>query len=228
MEASDHSGVLTDKLQRIVEAMPTRPGVYLHKDAGGAIIYVGKAKNLRNRVRSYFQEGRPVNAKTVALMRKIADVEFIVTDTEVEALILENTLIKQHRPKYNILLKDDKSYPFIRVTKEPFPRVFKTRTVINDGSTYFGPYTDGTYLYHLLKTLRSVFPLRSCDFPLSEQGIAEGRWKLCLDYHIKKCDGPCEGLVSAARYNDYIRQATQVLQGKTRELESQLHDRMMQ
>ncbi|MFN6135717.1 MAG: excinuclease ABC subunit UvrC, partial [Bacteroidota bacterium] len=228
MEASDHSGGLTDKLQRIVEAMPTRPGVYLHKDAGGAIIYVGKAKNLRNRVRSYFQEGRPVNAKTVALMRKIADVEFIVTDTEVEALILENTLIKQHRPKYNILLKDDKSYPFIRVTKEPFPRVFKTRTVINDGSTYFGPYTDGTYLYHLLKTLRSVFPLRSCDFPLSEQGIAEGRWKLCLDYHIKKCDGPCEGLVSAARYNDYIRQATQVLQGKTRELESQLHDRMMQ
>ncbi|MFN4907546.1 MAG: excinuclease ABC subunit UvrC [Bacteroidota bacterium] len=228
MEASDHSGGLTDKLQRIVEAMPTRPGVYLHKDAGGAIIYVGKAKNLRNRVRSYFQEGRPVNAKTVALMRKIADVEFIVTDTEVEALILENTLIKQHRPKYNILLKDDKSYPFIRVTKEPFPRVFKTRTVINDGSTYFGPYTDGTYLYHLLKTLRSVFPLRSCDFPLSEQGIAEGRWKLCLDYHIKKCDGPCEGLVSAARYNDYIRQATQVLQGKTRELEAQLHDRMMQ
>lgn len=228
MEASDHSGGLTDKLQRIVEAMPTRPGVYLHKDAGGAIIYVGKAKNLRNRVRSYFQEGRPVNAKTVALMRKIADVEFIVTDTEVEALILENTLIKQHRPKYNILLKDDKSYPFIRVTKEPFPRVFKTRTVINDGSTYFGPYTDGTYLYHLLKTLRSVFPLRSCDFPLTEQGIAEGRWKLCLDYHIKKCDGPCEGLVSAARYNDYIRQATQVLQGKTRELESQLHDRMMQ
>jgi len=164
----------------------------------------------------------------VALMRKIADVEFIVTDTEVEALILENTLIKQHRPKYNILLKDDKSYPFIRVTKEPFPRVFKTRTVINDGSTYFGPYTDGTYLYHLLKTLRSVFPLRSCDFPLTEQGIAEGRWKLCLDYHIKKCDGPCEGLVSAARYNDYIRQATQVLQGKTRELEAQLHDRMMQ
>jgi excinuclease ABC subunit C len=228
VEASEHSSGLTDKLQHIVEAMPTRPGVYLHKDAGGAIIYVGKAKNLRNRVRSYFQEGRPVNAKTVALMRKIADVEFIVTDTEVEALILENTLIKQHRPKYNILLKDDKTYPFIRVTKEPFPRVFKTRTVINDGSTYFGPYTDGTYLYHLLKTLRSVFPLRSCDFPLTERGIAEGRWKLCLDYHIKKCDGPCEGLVSVVRYNEHIRQATQVLHGKTRELESQLHDRMMQ
>ena len=214
------------RLQAQADSMPTRPGVYLHKDDEGTIIYVGKAKNLRNRVRSYVQEGRPVDAKTAALMRKIHDIEFIVTDTEVEALILENTLIKQHRPKYNILLKDDKSYPFIRITKEPFPRVFKTRQVIKDGSTYFGPYTDGTYLYHLLKTLRSVFPLRSCDFPLTEQGVAEHRWKLCLDYHIKKCDGPCEGLISAVRYNDYIRQATQILQGRTRELEVQLNERM--
>ncbi|MFM8771519.1 MAG: excinuclease ABC subunit UvrC [Candidatus Kapaibacterium sp.] len=214
------------QLQALADSMPTRPGVYLHKDAEGTIIYVGKAKNLRNRVRSYVQEGRPVDAKTAALMRKIHDIEFIVTDTEVEALILENTLIKQHRPKYNILLKDDKSYPFIRITKEAFPRVFKTRQVIKDGSTYFGPYTDGTYLYHLLKTLRSVFPLRSCDFPLTEQGVAEHRWKLCLDYHIKKCDGPCEGLISAVRYNDYIRQATQILQGRTKELEAQLNDRM--
>ncbi|MBU3678706.1 MAG: excinuclease ABC subunit C [Candidatus Kapabacteria bacterium] len=214
------------RLQSQADSMPTRPGVYLHKDDEGTIIYVGKAKNLRNRVRSYVQEGRPVDAKTAALMRKIHDIEFIVTDTEVEALILENTLIKQHKPKYNILLKDDKSYPFIRITKEPFPRVFKTRQVIKDGSTYFGPYTDGTYLYHLLKTLRSVFPLRSCDFPLTEQGIAEHRWKLCLDYHIKKCDGPCEGLISAVRYNDYIRQATQILQGRTKELEAQLNERM--
>ncbi len=228
MDSADNNTSRSGHLDRIVEAMPTRPGVYLHKDASGTIIYVGKAKNLRSRVRSYFQEGRPVNAKTVALMRKIADVEFIVTDTEVEALLLENTLIKQHRPKYNILLKDDKSYPFIRVTKEPYPRVFKTRTVVNDGSSYFGPYTDGTYLYHLLKTLRSVFPLRSCDLPLTDAGIAEGRWKVCLDYHIKKCEGPCEGIISAARYNEYIRQATQVLQGKTRELETQLHDKMLE
>lgn len=214
------------RLQSIADAMPTRPGVYLHKDAGGTIIYVGKAKNLRSRVRSYLQEARPVNAKTAALVQKIDDIEFIVTDTEVEALILENTLIKQHRPKYNILLKDDKSYPFIRITREAYPRVFKTRQVIRDGSTYFGPYTDGTYLYHLLKTLRSVFPLRSCDLPLTDAGIADGRWKVCLDYHIKKCDGPCEGLISAVRYNDYIRQATQVLQGRTRELEASLEQRM--
>lgn len=217
---------LRQRLQAQADSMPTRPGVYLHRDAEGTIIYVGKAKNLRNRVRSYVQEGRPVDAKTAALMRKINDIDFIVTDTEVEALLLENTLIKQHRPKYNILLKDDKSYPFIRITKEPYPRVFKTRQVIKDGSTYFGPYTDGTYLYHLLKTLRSVFPLRSCDFPLTEQGIAEHRWKLCLDFHIKKCDGPCEGVITAARYNEYIRQATQVLQGRTKELEAQLNERM--
>lgn len=217
---------LRQRLQAQADSMPTRPGVYLHRDDEGTIIYVGKAKNLRNRVRSYVQEGRPVDAKTAALMRKINDIDFIVTDTEVEALLLENTLIKQHRPKYNILLKDDKSYPFIRITKEPYPRVFKTRQVIKDGSTYFGPYTDGTYLYHLLRTLRSVFPLRSCDFPLTEQGIAEHRWKLCLDFHIKKCDGPCEGVITAARYNEYIRQATQVLQGRTKELEAQLTERM--
>jgi len=160
------------------------------------------------------------------LVRQIQDFDFIVTDTEVEAFILENTLIKQYRPKYNILLKDDKSYPFIRITKEQYPRVFKTRTIVKDGSKYFGPYTDGTYLYHLLKSIRSIFPLRSCDLPLAESGIEEGRWKVCLDYHIKKCDGPCQGYISKDDYNVYIKQIQQVLQGKTRELERQLEDRM--
>lgn len=216
---------MTD-LERKVAGLPTKPGVYLHKDASGTIIYVGKAKVLRNRVRSYFQQNRPVDAKTKALMTKIADVDVIVTDSEAEALILENTLIKQHRPKYNILLKDDKSYPYIRITKEEYPRIFKTRTVIRDGSRYFGPYTDGTYLFYLLKTLRSVFPLRSCDLPLTEAGIAAKRWKVCLDYHIKKCEGPCEGFVSALRYNEYIKQAQQVLSGRTRDLEKQLEERM--
>ena len=206
--------------------MPTAPGVYMHKDASGKIIYVGKAKNLRNRVKSYFQYQRPVNAKTRALMERIVDVEVIVTDTEAEALILENTLIKEHRPKYNILLRDDKSYPYIRVTKEEYPRIFKTRTIVRDGSKYFGPYTDGTYLYYLLKTLRAVFPLRSCDLPLTDATIAAGRWKVCLDYHIKKCEGPCEGLVSRDRYGDYIRQAQQILNGRTRDLERQLEERM--
>ncbi len=216
-----------EALDRKVAGLPRQPGVYLHKDAQGQVIYVGKAKNLRNRVRSYFQEGRPVDAKTKALVRKIVDVDVIVTDTEAEALILENNLIKEHQPKYNVLLRDDKSYPYIRVTNEPFPRIFKTRRMIKDGSRYFGPYTDGTYLFSLLKTLRSIFPLRSCDLPLTEDTIAQGRYKVCLDYHIKKCEGPCEGFVSREHYNEHIRQAIQVLQGRTRDLERSLEERMM-
>lgn len=206
--------------------MPTQPGVYLHKDAAGGILYVGKAKNLRSRVRSYFQEGRPTDAKTRILVSKIAAIEVIVTDTEAEALILENTLIKQHRPKYNILLKDDKSYPYVRITREQYPRVFKTRRVIKDGSKYFGPYTDGTYLYHLLQAIRSVLPLRTCDLPLTEEGVAKGKWKVCLQYHIKKCDGPCIGEASKDQYNEVVRQAHQILSGKTRELERSLEQRM--
>jgi len=215
-------------LESKVAGLPTRPGVYLHKNAEGQIIYVGKAKSLRNRVRSYFQEGRPTDAKTKALMRHIHDFEVIVTDTEVEALILENTLIKEHRPKYNVLLKDDKSYPYIRITKEEYPRVLKTRRVVRDGSRYFGPYTDGTYLFQLMKTLRAIFPLRSCELALTEKSIAAGRWKVCLDYHIKKCDGPCEGHITRDRYNEYIRQAQQVLSGRTKDLERQLEERMME
>lgn len=217
---------VSELIQQKLANLPTRPGVYLHKDAKGTIIYVGKAKNLRNRVRSYFQEGRPVDAKTAVLVRQICDLDIIVTDTEVEAFLLENTLIKEHRPKYNILLKDDKSYPFIRITREQYPRVFKTRTIIKDGSKYFGPYTDGTYLFYLLKSIRSIFPLRSCDLPLSVQGVEEGKWKVCLDYHIKKCDGPCQGYISADDYDLYIKQVQQVLQGKTKDLERQLEQRM--
>ncbi|MCU0330213.1 MAG: excinuclease ABC subunit UvrC [Candidatus Kapabacteria bacterium] len=213
-------------LARKIAGLPASPGVYLHKNADGMIIYVGKAKNLRTRVRSYLQHNRPVDAKTKALMARIADVDVIVTDTEAEALLLENTLIKEHRPKYNILLKDDKSYPYIRITKEEYPQIFKTRRVVRDGSRYFGPYTDGTYLFYLMKTLRTIFPLRSCDLPLNDTSIAAGKWKVCLDYHIKKCEGPCEGHVSRERYNDYIRQAQQILSGKTRELERQLEQRM--
>jgi excinuclease ABC subunit C len=223
---SDSSSRHSDELLQKVAGLPTRPGVYLHRDTGGTIIYVGKAKNLRARVKSYFQEGRPVDAKTRALMLRIADFETIVTDTEVEALILENTLIKEHKPKYNILLKDDKSYPYIRVTREEFPRVFPTRRVIRDGSTYYGPYTDGTYLYGLMKTLRSVFPLRSCDLPLTDASIATGKYRVCLDYHIRKCEGPCEAHVGREDYGQHIRDVHRVLQGKTRDLERELETRM--
>lgn len=216
------------ELEKKIYGLPSKPGVYLHKDAAGRVIYVGKAKNLRVRVRSYIQDNRPVDAKTKVLMRKIAEVDVIVTDTEAEALLLENTLIKEHRPRYNVLLKDDKSYPYIRITKEEYPQVFKTRRVVRDGSKYFGPYTDGSYLYYLMKTLKSIFPIRSCDLPLTEKSIKDGRYKVCLDYHIKKCEGPCEGMVSKERYNEHIRLAQQILRGKTKDLEHQLTVKMME
>ncbi len=217
-----------EQLLSKVAQLPSLPGVYLHRDAEGTIIYVGKAKSLRNRVKAYFQDARHVDAKTKALKKNIADVEVIVTDTEAEALLLENNLIKEHQPKYNILLKDDKSYPYIRITKEEFPRVLKTRHVVRDGSKYFGPYTDGTYLFYLLKTLRSIFPLRTCDLPLTETTIAQGKYQLCLEYHIKRCDGPCVGLISREQYNAYIKQVQQVLSGKTRDLEKQMEEKMME
>ena len=145
---------MTDDLAEKLANLPTSPGVYQHKDAEGKVLYVGKAKNLRSRVRSYFQEGRPREAKTEALVRKIADVEVIVTDTEVESLLLEDNLIKKIKPRYNVLLKDDKSYPYICIKKERFPRVFPTRTVRRDGSLYFGPYTDARAMKLVLKTIK--------------------------------------------------------------------------
>ena len=213
-------------LQEKLDHLPTDPGVYQYRDADGKVIYVGKAKNLRSRVRSYFQEGRPRDAKTSALVSKIADLEIIVTDSAVEALILEDTLIKKLRPRYNIMLRDDKTYPRIRVTNEPFPRVFSTRNIVRDGSRYFGPYTDTKYVRYLLKTIRSIFPIRSCDLNLQTDSIAEGRFKLCLDYQIGRCDGPCVGLASLAEYQAMIEGVVRVLKGKTRGLERELEKEM--
>ena len=156
-------------LDEKLKSLPTSPGVYLHKNKNGKIIYIGKAKNLRNRVRSYFQHSRHVDAKTKAMISKIDDFDFIVVDSEAEALILEDTLVKKHKPRYNILLKDDKSYPYIRVTNEEFPRIFSTRKIIKDGSKYFGPYTDVGHMKRILRVLRSVFLLRSCDFNLTKK-----------------------------------------------------------
>ncbi|MBI5326462.1 MAG: excinuclease ABC subunit C [Ignavibacteriae bacterium] len=214
------------ELQEKVKSMPTNPGVYQYKNQAGKIIYIGKAKNLRNRVKSYFQTKRPVDAKTKVMIQKIKDVEVIVTDSEAEALILEDTLIKKNRPKYNILLKDDKSYPFVRVTNEPYPRIFATRKVIKDGSKYFGPYTEVRQLKNLLKTIRTLFLIRSCDLNLTEESVANKKFRICLDYHIKKCEGPCEGLISREKYNENIRQAVQIINGKTKELERKLETDM--
>ncbi len=217
---------VSEHLREKLSNLPTDPGVYQYRDREGKVIYVGKAKNLRNRVRSYFQGGRHRDAKTTALVRKIDDLEVIVTDSEVEALILEDNLIKRFRPRYNILLKDDKTYPYIRVTNEPYPRVFSTRRIVRDGSRYFGPYTDAKYIRYLLKTLRSIFPIRSCDLNLTDESIAEKRFNICLDYHIGKCEGPCEGFVSREHYGEMIRQVEYVLNGKTRTLERTLEQDM--
>jgi len=213
-------------LQEKLDNLPKNPGVYQFKNADGKVIYVGKAKNLRNRVRSYFQQSRVGDAKFGALVSRIADVEIIVTDSEVEALILEANLIKKFKPRYNILLRDDKSYPYIVITNEPFPRVFPTRTVKRDGSRYFGPYTDVKMMKFALRTIRDIFMVRSCNYHIDDEAIRKKKIKLCLDYHIKKCEGPCEGLVSRERYNRMIHQVAQLLSGKTKELIKQLEEEM--
>lgn len=220
--------VLPEQVAAKLSTLPTLPGVYQYKNADAKIIYIGKAKNLRNRVRSYFQHGRPQNAKTKALVSKIQDLEIIVTDSEVEALILENTLIKKFKPRYNILLKDDRTYPYIRLTNEKYPRIFPTRKIVRDGSKYFGPYTDSKYMYSLLKIIRTMFPIRSCDLDISAESIEKKKHKVCLDFHIKKCEGPCEGLVSQEIYISQIKQATQILTGKTRSLEKEMEADMEQ
>lgn len=215
------------RVKEVLPHLPTKPGIYQFKNDKGAVIYVGKAKNLRNRVSQYFHQGRLRDAKTVAMISKICDVETIVTDSEAEALLLENNLIKELKPRYNILLKDDKSYPYIRVTKEEFPRVFSTRKVIRDGSRYFGPYTDGRYLSYLLETIRTMFPIRSCDLPLTDESIEKKKYKVCLDFHIKRCEGPCEGFVSQVHYMMHIRSVVSILSGQTKELERNLEQEMV-
>ncbi len=224
------------ELKEKLDNLPRLPGVYQFKNADGKIIYIGKAKILRNRVRSYFQKGHDFassptsrsghDPKTKVMVAKIADIEVIVTDTEMEALILENTLIKKLKPRYNIDLRDDKSYPYIVVTNEPFPRVYVTRKIKQDGSRYYGPYTDVKTMRYALKSVRDIFQIRSCRLPLTVESIAKKKWKICLDYHIGKCGGPCEGFVSLEEYNEMISQVEKLIKGKTRDLVRQLTEEM--
>ena len=222
IKASDFS------LEEKLNSLPTKPGVYQFKSADGKVVYVGKAQNLRNRIRQYFQKSRAVDPKLDALVSKIADVELMVTDSEVEALILEANLVKKLKPRYNISLKDDKSFPYIVITNEPFPRVFVTRRIIRDGSRYFGPYTDVKTMRFALKTVRDIFMIRSCNYDLTAESIAKGKFKLCLDYHIKKCEGPCEALVSSEHYNAMIDKVAKVLRGKTDDVVRSLQEEMEQ
>ncbi|HEY0004201.1 MAG TPA: excinuclease ABC subunit UvrC [Pyrinomonadaceae bacterium] len=216
--------MMTEILEEKLKNLPISPGVYMHKDEAGKIIYVGKAKNLRNRVRSYFQSGRGHDRKTRELVRRITDLEFIVTDTEVEALVLESNLIKQYRPRYNVLLKDDKQYPHLKLTiNEPFPRLMITRRVQRDGALYFGPYLPASLARRTIDLVHRKFQLRSCDIEI------DGRLpRPCLEYHIKRCLGPCvRELCAPAEYQESVRDVRLFLEGKNKELAEDLEARMI-
>jgi excinuclease ABC subunit C len=208
-----------------IKNLPDNPGVYQFLNEKGKVIYVGKARNLKNRVRSYFHDSI-TSAKTLALVNKINDFELILTDNEIEALVLENNLIKDLKPRYNINLKDDKSYPFIKVTHEPYPRVYPTRRIVKDGSKYFGPYTNVRDMKAALRMINQIFKIRSCKLNIDQESIDKKKFKVCLDYHIHKCDGPCEGLVSEKDYNDMVSEVVKLLKGKTDDLIKELSSKM--
>jgi excinuclease ABC subunit C len=209
-------------LKTKLKNLPPNPGVYLIKDSRGRIIYVGKAKSLRNRVRAYFHHTPPYDPKVSTLISKISDFDILATDSEMEALILEANLIKEYKPRYNVNLKDDKRYPYLKVTDEPFPRVLVVRRVKKDGAKYFGPYTNVKAMRNTLQMLRNVFPLRSCNYALP----SNRRIKLCLDYHIKRCPGPCEGKISREEYKEIIKNVLLFLSGKNNLLLEHLKERM--
>ncbi len=212
-------------LEEKISILPTTPGVYTYYDAEGTVIYVGKAKNLKRRVSSYFNRTHDV-LRTNLLVRAIADMSYIVVPTEQDALNLEASMIKEHQPRYNVLLKDDKSYPWIVVTNELYPRVFLTRERIKDGSKYYGPYSDQGAAKATLELIRRLYPIRSCRIPITEQTIARGNARLCLDYHLKRCKGPCRGLVTAEEYNADIDRVRAILRGDTSELLAHLRSEM--
>lgn len=209
---------MNDSLKEKLERLPNKPGVYIHKSAKDKALYVGKAKDLKKRIRSYFQKSRNHDGRLVIMISKVEDVEVIVTDTEAEALILENNLIKELKPRYNINLRDDKSYPFLCIKNEDFPRVFLTRKLVKDGSRYYGPYTSVKSMNLMLNTIRSIFSLRTCSLRLSEKNINAGKFSTCLEYHIKRCAGPCIGLESKEKYDSTINQVEKLIQGRTDEL----------
>jgi excinuclease ABC subunit C len=208
-------------LEQRLDALGAEPGVYLMKNDRGDIIYVGKAASLRSRVRSYFGSTRGLDGKTRELISNIADFEVIRTDTASEALILENELIKRHQPRYNVMLRDDKSYPYIRITNEPFPRVISTRHIVNDGSRYFGPFTSAGSVNRTLDSLNKLFPYRLCDIEIT--GNAE---RPCLYYHIGRCNGPCIGAVDQNEYGEVIRNVELFLEGRSDEFLPTLKQQM--
>lgn len=209
---------MTDHIKSILEELPLNPGVYIMYNENGKIIYIGKAKSIKKRVSQYFLKDR--DAKTTALVQNIRDIQYIITGNEYEALILENNLIKKHKPKYNIDLKDGKTYQMIRISNEEFPKVFKTRRLVSDGSQFFGPFPKGTYLDAYMNLVNSLYPLRRCSIPLKK------RKSPCLYYHIGKCSAPCAGKITKEDYNKYIQECKKVLQGQTSTLRDELFKEM--
>lgn len=217
--------IANDYLRSIVMNLPETPGIYQYLDSEGTIIYVGKAKNLKRRVYSYFAKEHE-SRKTRVLVTRIADIRYIVVNTEEDALLLENNLIKKYRPRYNVLLKDDKSYPSICVSNEYFPRVFKTRKLIRDGSTYFGPYSHVPSMMAMLELIKRLYPLRTCNLALTPENIAAGKFKVCLEYHIKNCKGPCIGAQSHDEYMKSIAEIREILKGNTQSISNALMEEM--
>lgn len=216
---------LPENIKSKLAVLPTKPGVYRYFDKDGTLIYVGKAKNLKRRVSSYFNKEQ--TGKTRLLVSKIVDLEYSIVDSESEALLLENTMIKQYKPRFNIMLKDDKTYPWICVKNEPFPRVFLTRKKVNDGSDYFGPYPSVRTAHVLLDLLGHAYQMRSCRTPLTVTNIEKGKYKVCLDFHIHKCCGPCEGYVSQDDYRAMMAEIKEIIRGNLQSVLRDLKNQMM-
>ena len=214
-----------EHIKMILAVIPEKPGCYQYFDEKGTIIYVGKAKNLKRRVSSYFNKEHDSN-KTRVLVKQIRDIKYFVVDTEEDALLLENNLIKQYRPRYNVLLKDDKTYPSIVVKNEYFPRVYQTRNIVRDGSQYYGPYPSVFTARVMLQMLKELYPIRTCKYPLTPEAIARGQFKVCLEYHIKRCKGPCEGLQSLEAYQQNIAEIKEILKGNISQISKHLYEQM--
>lgn len=217
--------VLSEHIKMILAVIPEKPGCYQYFDEKGTIIYVGKAKNLKRRVSSYFNKEHD-SVKTRVLVKQICDIKYFVVDTEEDALLLENNLIKQYRPRYNVLLKDDKTYPSIVVKNEYFPRVYQTRHIVRDGSQYYGPYPSIFMARMMLQMLKELYPIRTCKYQLTPESIARGQYKVCLEYHIKRCKGPCEGLQSLEEYKQNIAEIKEILKGNISQISKHLYEQM--
>ena len=211
----------SEHVQSILKVLPDKPGIYQHLDKDGRILYIGKAKSLKKRVSSYFNKNLS-SGRTRIMVQKIADIRTVVTQNELEALLLENSLIKEHQPRYNVNLKDDKTYPWIVIKKERFPRIFYTRKKIEDGSEYFGPYPSVKVMKAVLELVRQIHPIRNCKLNLSESAIEQGKFQKCLEYHIGNCLAPCEALQSESAYQYEIDQARKIINGKLGEVKRML------